>query len=258
MQVRESHKLQEVRKTRRATLLERLSTATVLRDQRQRELDELTAGAVSSAETERATLHRKVGYLDRTIEDLARKIRLAAGVEELQSEKAKKRALFEQIEDEIAGRRRVQQRRRDTATKRISELTTTLLNRDLPREIAFQDAEGIAFDFGRDALTVDGRANFAASSMVYLKNSFHVALLQASLEFDFFRYPRFALIDNVEDKGMETARSHKFQSLVASMSEAAEVEHQVVMTTSMLNPDLDSETWVIGPRYTHEARTLQF
>ena len=57
---------------------------------------------------------------------------------------------------------------------------------------------------------------------------------------------------------METARSHKFQSLVASMSEAAEVEHQVVMTTSMLNPDLDSETWVIGPRYTHEARTLQF
>ena len=94
--------------------------------------------------------------------------------------------------------------------------------------------------------------------MVYLKNSFHIALLQASLALDFFRYPRFALIDNVEDKGMEPDRSHNFQSLVVSDSEAADVEHQVIMTTSMLNPALDSETWVIVPRYTHQYRTLQF
>ncbi|MCY3546906.1 MAG: hypothetical protein OXH49_08480 [Gemmatimonadetes bacterium] len=258
MQIKESQKLQEERLDRRTTLAQRLSEATVLRDQRQRELDELSAGFTSSSEAERAALHRKAGYLDREIEDLARKIRLAARVEELESRRAEKKTLFERLEDEIAGRRRVQQTRRDAATTRISQLTTTLLKQDLPREVAFQDAEAVAFDFGKDALTVDGHANFAASSMVYLKNSFHVALLQASLELDYFRYPRFALIDNVEDKGMEPPRSHNFQSLVVSVSEALEVEHQVIMTTSMLNPDLDSDAWVIGPRYTHESRTLQF
>ena len=258
MQIKESQKLQEIRKSRRATLLQKLTKATVLRDQLQRELDELTAGPLSSAEAQRATLHRRAGYLDRKIEDLVHKIHLAAAVEKLQSEKAEKMTLYNSLEDNIADRRRAQQRRLDTATNKISKLTTALLNRDLPREIAFQNAEVVAFDFARDELSVDGRANFAASSMVYLKNSFHIALLQASLEFDFFRYPRFALIDNVEDKGMEPARSHNFQSLVVSVSEVGNVEHQVIMTTSMLNPDLDSETWVIGPRYTHEFRTLQF
>jgi len=258
MQIRESQRLQEERKDQRARLLNRLPEATLFRDQRQRELDELTAGSTSSAEVERAALHRRAGYLDREIENLARKIRLANAVEELQSEKAEKVALYDRLEDDIANRRQAQQRHRDTATTRISQLTTALLNRDLPREIAFERAETVAFDFGRDALTVGGRANFAASSMVYLKNAFHIALLQASLELDFFRYPRFALIDNVEDKGMEPARSHNFQSLVVSISEAVEVEHQIIMTTSMLNPELDSETWVIGPQYTHESRTLQF
>ncbi len=258
MQMRESRKLQTERKKRRATLVQRLSEATVLRNQRQRELDELTAGPSSSWEAERAALHRRAGYLDREIEDLARKTRLAAGVEKLESERAELRVLFEQLEVEIARRRRAQERRRDAATRRISQLTTALLNHDLPREIAFQDAETVAFDFGKDALTVDGRANFAASSMVYLKNSFHVALLQASLELEFFRYPRFALIDNVEDKGMEPPRSHNFQELVVAVSEAANVEHQVIMTTSMLSRDLDSDAWVIGPKYTHESRTLRF
>ena len=252
MQFKESQKLQEERESHRATLLERLPETTVLRDQRQRELDELTAGSTSSAEAERATLHRRAGYLDREVEDLVHKIRLASAVEKLQNDRSDKIALCERLEDKTAGRRHVKQKRRDTATNKISQLTMELLNSDLSREIAFQNAEMVAFDFGRDALTVDGRANFAASSMVYLKNSFHIALLQASFEFDFFRYPRFALVDNVEDKGIEPARSHNFQSLVVSASESTDVEHQIIMKTAMLNPALDSETLVIGPRYTHE------
>jgi len=258
MQIKESRKLQEERRRRRLTLVERLSEASLRRDQRQRDLDELTAGPTSSAEAERAALHRRAGYLDREIEDFSRKIRLAAAVEELETAKAEKMVLLERFEDKITDRRQTQQSRRDTAMRKISQLTTALLNRDLPREVAFQSAEELSFDFGHDTLTVDGRANFAASSMVYLKNAFHVALLQASLELDFFRYPRFALVDNVEDKGMEPARSHNFQSLIVEISDAAVVEHQIIMTTSMLNPALDSDTWVIGPRYTHEYRALQF
>ena len=258
MQIRESQKLREDRKDRRVTLLRKLSQAMVVRDQRQRELDQLTAGSTSSAEAERAALHRKAGYLDREIEDLERKIHFAAAVEELRSAKAEKVALLERIKDRITDRLRTQQGHRDIATDKISQLTKLLLNCDVPREIGFQSAEQVAFDFGQDTLTVDGLANFAASSMVYLKNSFHIALFQASLELDFFRYPRFALIDNVEDKGMEPPRSYNFQSLVVAVSDHAKVEHQIIMTTSMLNPDLDSETWVIGPKYTHRLRTLEF
>ena len=92
--------------------------------------------------------------------------------------------------------------------------------------------------------------------MVFLKNSFHLALLQASLEFDFMRYPRFVLFDNIEDEGMEPERSRTFQELVVEVSEAADVEHQIILTTSMPNPRLLTQERTIGPAYSHENRSL--
>jgi hypothetical protein len=72
-----------------------------------------------------------------------------------------------------------------------------------------------------------------------------------------FYHPRFLLMDNVEDKGMEEKRSHNFQSLIVQASRTARYEHQIIFTTSMMNPELDNEQFVIGPRYTHENKTLK-
>jgi hypothetical protein len=35
-------------------------------------------------------------------------------------------------------------------------------------------------------------------------------------------------------------------------------QHQIILTTSTLNPDLDDEQYVIGAYYTKENRTLDF
>jgi hypothetical protein len=71
-----------------------------------------------------------------------------------------------------------------------------------------------------------------------------------------FFHPRFALFDNIEDKGMEMARSHNFQEIIVRMSEAATLSHQIIVTTSMPNPSLNQEALVVGPHYTHDVRTL--
>jgi hypothetical protein len=63
-------------------------------------------------------------------------------------------------------------------------------------------------------------------------------------------------MDNVEDKGMEEIRSHNFQSLIVQASKTARYDHQIIFTTSMMNPDLDLEQYVVGPRYRHENKTL--
>jgi hypothetical protein len=138
----------------------------------------------------------------------------------------------------------------------IASLVIEILKRDLPRETRFQSAESVSFDFGRNQVAVEGRTNFAASSMVLLKNGFHLALLLASLEHEYFRYPRLALFDNVEDKGMEVARSHNFQSVVVELSEQASVDHQIILTTSMMNPTLEDDSYVIGPAYDHQRKSL--
>jgi hypothetical protein len=98
--------------------------------------------------------------------------------------------------------------------------------------------------------------NFAASSMVFLKNAFHLAVLLASTQHQFFRYPRFVLFDNIEDKGMEPARSHRFQQLVVESSRATDTDHQIILTTSMIAPELDIAELTVGPFYTHDRKSL--
>ncbi|ADM09290.1 hypothetical protein PB2503_06112 [Parvularcula bermudensis HTCC2503] len=102
------------------------------------------------------------------------------------------------------------------------------------------------------------KMNFAESSNVFLKNSAVLAILLAALKDDKFFHTRFVLFDNVEDKGTESKRSHLFQKLIVEKTTEVEKPFQVIFTTSMMNPELDMEDYVIGPHYTHSKRTLDF
>ena len=112
-------------------------------------------------------------------------------------------------------------------------------------------------NFRDNSILVDGDLNFAESSNVIVKNSVILALFAAAAEDKEFLHPRFLLLDNVEDKGMEDKRSHNFQDLIVQASEAARLDHQIIFTTSTINPELDYGEYTIGPHYTHEQRTLR-
>ena len=90
-----------------------------------------------------------------------------------------------------------------------------------------------------------------------LKNTAILSLLLAAVQDLKFYHPRFVLVDNIEDKGMEQVRSHNYQEIVVRGSEAAKLEHQIIFTTSMLNPALDDNKYVIGPHYTQKNQTLR-
>lgn len=64
------------------------------------------------------------------------------------------------------------------------------------------------------------------------------------------------IMDTIEDKGMEPERSHNFQKILRRVSEASDVEHQVIIATSMIAPELENSPLVVGRFYTHERRTL--
>jgi hypothetical protein len=56
---------------------------------------------------------------------------------------------------------------------------------------------------------------------------------------------------------MEDKRSHNFQDIIMKVSKAARLDHQIIFTTSTINPELDSEELTVGPQYTHQQRTLR-
>ena len=105
-----------------------------------------------------------------------------------------------------------------TAMSSVNEIGRRLLTQDLPREDTFENPNTFSVDFGDDAMLVDGKMNFAESSNVVLKNTAIFSLFLASCYDAEFWHPKFLLMDNIEDKGMEQERSHNYQRLIVQES----------------------------------------
>jgi hypothetical protein len=202
-------------------------------------------------------LQRRLGYIDRTIEELDYRGRLIEQIDALSKEK-------DAINDEL-GRLRTrndvlranQAARLSVAYETISEKTRWFVSNDLRREDAFENPKRVDFDFSNNRITVDGQEYFSASSRVILKNSFSAGLLFAATEHSYFRHFRFLAMDTMEDKGMEVIRSHNFQNLLQTLSSECPVDHQIIFATSMISPELDTEEYTVGEFSTRDNPTLK-
>lgn len=191
-------------------------------------------------------LHRQAGYLDREIEDLERKTSLVKVVEDLSRRKGELNQTIGRLRDDNAARLAEQERRLSKAYTAIADEIRSLLQRDLRRQDAFENPREIQFDFGANTITVDGISYFSASSRAILKSAFFLGMLSASLKNSFFRHPRFLMLDTIEDKGMEAARSQNFQRLIVEVSASTKVAHQIIYATAMIAPELDRPEYTIG------------
>lgn len=131
-----------------------------------------------------------------------------------------------------------------------------LLRKDLNRQAEFISGQDVDISFLKDYYSLDGGNNFSASSKIYLKNSVLFALLFASLKLIYMRYPRFIMCDNIEDKGMEKERSQNFQEKIVELSNSIQVQHQIIITTSMISDKLNNTSYCVGPFYTSDNKTL--
>ena len=86
------------------------------------------------------------------------------------------------------------------------------------------------------------------------------AIFFASIDLDFFRYPKFILCDNIEDKGMEETRSKNFQKNIIKLAESPQFQgkdFQMIFSTSMIDSDLDIEKYTVGEFYDENNKTLK-
>lgn len=205
-----------------------------------------------------AERYQRLGRIDGEQNELERWRERALEIQTLSAERAELQKQIGELRDRQKALEGASQKRRSEALTRVSEIAKGILHRDLERQVEFKNAKAVTVNFGANSVVVDGELNFAESSNVIVKNTAILSLLLAATEDGKFYHPRFALLDNIEDKGMEQDRSHNFQEIILHASEAAKLDHQIIFTTSMFNPALDAEKYVVGPHYTHENRTLVF
>lgn len=257
IQLRESKQLfaeHEVRLTK-----DRVELRRVKRSYSQKLSEYSTKFDLSSSPREAflAERYQRIGQIDQELTHLAEMLSVAEEVQSLSRRKQKLQGEITELSESRKALERRAQNRRSKALNTVSEWGRLLLRSDLDRQPEFENPKLVELNFRDDAIFVDGLMNFAESSNVFLKNTAIFSLFMAAGNDELFNHPRFILLDNVEDKGMEVERSHLFQRLIVEHSTELRERHQVIYTTSMMNPELELDDYVIGPHYTHDKRTLR-
>lgn len=256
LQRRESIKLFEARE---AALVELRRRIPELRQEiRQIELRYRTVAAewVSPVEHEIDEVNLKIGELNQKRSQIAEYQKLASVIEGLQAERAQLEKRRAELSDIILTIQSGDEDAKARIEKAIFDELIYLLRNDIPRQDEFINASAVGWSFGQNRVSVNGQTQFSESSMVVLKHCFHLSLLAASAKIDAFRYPRFVLLDGIEDGGQETERSHSLQRLIVSVSESLPSSHQIIFATSQIAPDLATNSLVVGKASSVDEKTL--
>lgn len=219
-------------------------------------LTEVQNRPTTESQEQLRTLHTQRGYLERQIEDQERLSTVIDRLTRISARKSNIASEISQLDSDNLALRASQENRLSIARTSISEEIKSLLRDDLRRQDSFANPNIVSFDFGSNKISVDHHTYFSASSRVVLKTSFFVGFLLASLKNEFFRHPRFCLIDTIEDKGMEQERSHNFQRQIVRRSKQSSVDHQIIFATAMIAPELDTEEFTVGRYSTIDRPTL--
>lgn len=256
-QIRESKKLYTEKEHK---LLELKSSFPTLEQKvrgLQRELNEALSNVKTERNQELDSLLIKKGELGSKNDYLIKQLKALEQIEVLKKELNRLRIKISVLKENISNKESEQFKRLKSAYQLIQDYSLRLLHSDLGRQTEFKTGKHIKLDFEKNTFTLDNENNFSESSNVYLKNSVRFAVFFASLEKDFFRFPRFILCDNIEDKGMEPVRSQSFQNEVVKISSESDVRHQIIITTSMISPELDNSNLCVGDFYSENNPTLK-
>lgn len=257
MQQREARQLNSQKEMRLSAEKAKLRKA---RAEHSRLIAEFAAGYDNGSSPREAFLaeqNLRIGQIAREIDYLEKSLVTASRVKELSEAKADAQAELDKLKSRQEALELSAAKRRSVALSRVSRIAASVLRADNMDQPEFMTAQDVSVNFSDDAMSVDGDLNFAESSNVILKNACILSLLLAAGEDQKFFHPRFALFDNIEDKGMQTERSHNFQRILVEMVTELSIPFQVIYTTSMMNPDLELDNYVIGPHYTKSNRSLE-
>ncbi|MGY4456582.1 hypothetical protein ACVWYI_000542 [Bradyrhizobium sp. LB13.1] len=256
LQLKQSRLLQDRRQEKLEGFGKRLETLESEWMTSSRELSSLQRLPSSDAREQLRALHRRSGYLDRQIEDLNEKAHIIQLVDKLSNEKNDLNDAINRLKSQNDALQASQARRLEQAYTLIADEVRDLLHHDLRRQDSFESAKSVQFDFATNRISVDGHSYFSASSRAILRSSFFLGFFAAATKDSQFRHPRFVMLDTIEDKGMEPERSHNFQNLILKVSNASQVEHQIIYATAMIAPDLDDEGYVVGKYSTRDDHTI--
>lgn len=210
----------------------------------------------SDLEVAMEAVARRVGALEQEIKGLYENQKLAETIRLLQIKRDDVKTRIAELDSMIESSLYMQEIRKGRVQAEVAATLGRLLRQDLVRQAEFQKAENIQFSFTDNMVSVEGSTQFSESSTVVLRHLFHLALLSASTRIPEMRFPRFLILDGIEDGGMELERSYRLQEIIVSECESFQSDYQLIFATSQIAPQLDNGKYVVSRRFSEHSRSL--
>lgn len=256
-QLKESRKLQEERLDELSSVDNRLPSLSSELKTIQQDLMQAFLSINVGVNVEIDELQRGIGSIDNEVETLHKAARLSSVINDLNSESARLGRFLSEASDKVNLLNDKKESRVKSAHKLLGNIIGSMVRADINREDDFSFFESVDIDFKNDRILLNGRDNYAASSLAFLSTAFHVAFVQASRLDANMNYPRLSIIDSIEDKGMDLERKHNLQRIIAKMFDDSDVKFQVIFTTTDLCSDLKDSGLTVGPHYNVDNKTLR-
>ncbi len=211
----------------------------------------------SGLENALESIARRLGAIEQEITELHQSKRLGDTVRSLQEKRSAAKAKLEALNAKIDSLLYEQEILKRKVQLDIAATLGRLLRLDLQRQDEFAVAKNIQFSFTDNVIAVEGATKFSESSAVVLRHLFHVALLSASTRFPEMRFPRFLILDGIEDGGMELARSHNLQKIIVEECANFPSGYQLIFATSEIAPDFETNKYVVARAFTKQDKSLK-
>lgn len=258
LQLAESNRIIE-RKNKKLTLLK--EKRKDVRTQLRKSISESSSVITSINNKNESKIYagyQKIGYLEEKIENLDKIAELLNSIAVLTDERDRTQEAVNDLKDKVSRKENIYRLREPEVRESISKNLISVLKKDIGSEDEFASAKNIEFDFASNSISVNGKSSFSESGMVYLYNSFRLALLMTSLEKTYLRVPRFLILDGIENGGMEDSRSKNFQKAVHDLLSDSQVEFQIIFATKSIEGSLDTNDYIVGTTFTRNSKSLNF
>lgn len=201
--------------------------------------------------------YAKVGELEQKIVDLERTEELRDAIIALSRKREDLQGKVTSLKGSIELKERLARIRPAEVDSIISETVIAFLKSDSGSEREFKEAVEIDYDFASSRVSVNGKTYFSESSISYLNNAFHLALLKLSLVKGYVRFPRLLILDGIENFGLEDQRSQNLQMNIKKYFSVEQVDHQIIIATKTIHPELDVPGVRVGSHFTEDAKSLK-
>lgn len=257
-QINESIRLLEIKRGKLQDFLSLKQNLNTKVNRKEKEYSNLVGRSQTKAQRVKEGLLIEKGFVLSVIADLDDKLisvekynLLGDKLKSISGEVSLLKTKIDQLEQDLKTREK-------DARRAIQEFALDLLHNEGGYESFFEGSSYVKLDFVKNSYYLNNRNHFSASSMVYLKNAIRYAIFFASLKHDYFRYPRFIICDNMEDKGMNPDRSHIFQKNIIELAETYnKEEYQIIFSTSMIDSSLNIDEYTVGEEYNPRNKSLK-